>query len=105
MATQYPNSGKLAHNKYKTAGDKKPDMTGELTMQRSALKGLLEEHDGDEITIKLSGWQMSGEWGPWLRISWNNYKKPEGQQPAYAPYAKPAAPAPKPPVPDEDVPF
>jgi len=102
---EYPNSGKLSHNKYKTAGDKKPDMNGEIVMQRSALKGLLEEHDGDEITIKLSSWQMSGQFGPWLRLAWNNYKKPEGQ-PAYAPYAKPAAaPAPKPPTPDEDVPF
>ena len=104
MATEYPNSGKLSHNKYKEQGDKKPDMQGEITMQRSALKGLLEEHDGDDIVIKLSAWQMSGQFGPWMRLSWNNYKKPEGQ-PAYTPYAKPAAPAPKPPVPDEDVPF
>ena len=104
MATEYPNSGKLSHNKYKESGDKKPDMTGEITMTRTALKGLMEEHDGDDIVIKLSAWQMSGNYGPWMRLSWNNYKKPEGQ-PAYAPYAKPAVPAPKPPAPDEDVPF
>ena len=103
MATQYPNSGKLAHNKYKEAGDKKPDMTGEIVMQRSALKGLLEEHGDDDIVIKLSAWQMTGQWGPWLRISWNNYKKPEGQQPAYAPYSKPAAPPP--PEEPQDIPF
>ena len=103
---EYPNSGKLTHNKYKAQGDKKPDMTGEIVMQRSALKGLLEEHDGDEITIKLSAWQMSGQWGPWLRISWNNYKKPEGQAPyTPKPLNKPDAPAPRPPAPDEDVPF
>ena len=103
MATEYPNSGKLSHNKYKEQGDKKPDMQGEITMHRSALKGLLEEHDGDDIVIKLSAWQMSGQFGPWMRLSWNNYKKPEGSNPYAA--RPPAAPAPKPPVPDEDVPF
>lgn len=77
---EYPNSGKLTHNKYKTAGDKKPDFTGEIKMQRSALKELMEQHAEDEIVIKLSGWQMSGQWGPWLRISWNNYKKPENTE-------------------------
>lgn len=98
---EYPNSGKLSHNKYKTAGDKKPDMNGEIVMQRSALKGLLEEHAEDEITIKLSGWQMSGQYGPWIRLSWNNYKRPENDAKPF--YGK--APAPRPPVPDEDVPF
>lgn len=99
---EYPNSGKLSANKYKTAADKKPDMTGEIIMQRSALKGLLEQHDGDDITIKLSGWQMSGQYGPWMRLAWNNYTPPEG---GAKPYFPPKAPAPKPPVADEDVPF
>lgn len=101
MATQYPNSGKLSGNKYKEAGDKKPDMHGEIVMTRTALKGLLEEHDDDDITIKLSAWNMEGNYGPWMRISWNNYKKPAE-----------AAPQPKP-TPqqngfddmDDDVPF
>jgi hypothetical protein len=39
---QYPNSGKLSANKYKDT-PAKPDMVGELTMDRSALKQLLEE--------------------------------------------------------------
>jgi hypothetical protein len=100
---EYSNSGKLSPNKYKTAADKKPDMTGELIMQRSVLKNLLEEHDGDEINIKLGAWQMSSQFGPWLRLSWNSYKKPEGQTP-YTP--RPVAqPAPRPPVADEDSPF
>jgi hypothetical protein len=101
MATEYPNSGKLSHNKYKEQGDKKPDMTGEITMTRTALKGLLEEHDGDDIIIKLSAWQMSGQFGPWMRLSWNNYKKPEGQ-PAYA---RPVAPKPPEPEEPQDLPF
>lgn len=73
MANQYPNSGKLSNNRYKD-NDKKPDLVGELVMQRSALKELLEQHSDDEITIKLSAWNMSGQYGPWVRLSWNNYK-------------------------------
>lgn len=74
MATQYPNSGKLSNNKYKEQGDKKPDMHGEIVMTRSVLKQLLEETDEDDITIKLSAWAMEGNYGPWMRLSWNNYK-------------------------------
>ena len=73
MATQYPNSGRLSNNRYKDT-PKKPDVVGEIVMQRSALKGLMEEHDGDDIVIKLSGWNMEGQYGPWTRLSWNNYK-------------------------------
>lgn len=87
---QYPNSGKLSPNRYKESGDKKPDKTGELIMERSALKKLLEETDEDDITIKLSGWDMSGNYGPWLRLAWNNYKPKEAapeprQQPKLTP--------------------
>ena len=70
---KYPNSGKLSANRYKDT-DKKPDVVGELVMQRSALKGLMEEHDGDDIVIKISGWNMQGQYGNWTRLSWNNYK-------------------------------
>jgi len=102
MATEFPNSGKLSHNKYKEQGDKKPDMQGEITMTRTALKGLLEEHDEDDIIIKLSAWQMSGQFGPWMRLAWNSYKKPEGQNP----YAPPKVQTPPPPpVSDQDIPF
>ena len=75
MATQYPNSGKLSNNRYKDS-PKKPDMIGELVMTRSALKELMGEHDGDDIVIKISAWNMDGQYGPWHRLAWNNYKKP-----------------------------
>ena len=84
---KYPNSGKLSPNRYKDT-DKKPDLVGEIVMQRSTLKTLLEEHDGDDITIKLSGWNMQGQYGPWTRLSWNSYKPKEGGNvttPALAP--------------------
>jgi hypothetical protein len=84
MATQYPNSGKLSHNKYKEQGDKKPDMHGEIVMERSVLKKLLEETDEDGIIIKLSAWSMEGNYGPWMRLSWNNYKPQQQQQQAPA---------------------
>jgi hypothetical protein len=98
MMAQYPNSGKLSPNKYKESGDKKPDKTGELVMERSALKKLLEETDEDDIVIKLSCWDMSGNYGPWLRLAWNNYKPKEAapeprQQPKQSP------------IEDDDIPF
>lgn len=80
MATQYPNSGKLSTNKHKEPGDKKPDMHGDITMERSTLKKLLEETDEDGIVIKLSAWHMEGNYGPWMRLSWNNYKPQQQQQ-------------------------
>ena len=73
MATKYPNSGKLSANRYKD-NEKKPDVVGELIMTRSALKELMGEHDDDDIVIKISGWNMEGQYGPWTRLAWNNYK-------------------------------
>ena len=75
MATKYPNSGKLSANRYKD-NEKKPDLVGEIIMTLQSLKGLLEETDEDDITIKLSGWNMDGQYGQWTRLAWNNYKKP-----------------------------
>ena len=100
---QYPNSGKLSSNRYKDT-PAKPDMVGELVMERSALKQLLEEHDGDDIVIKLGVWKMTGQYGEWFRMSWNNYKAKPKDNPYVEP--TPAAP-PKPPVEidDSDVPF
>lgn len=97
--SQYPNSGKLSKNNYKQS-PKQPDMTGQLVMERSTLKSLLEEHDGDDIVIKLSAWNMTGQYGDWLRLSWNNYKPEFKTQ--YAPPAKPAA---NDQIDDKDVPF
>lgn len=100
---KYPNSGKLSANRYKDT-DKKPDVVGEIVMTRSTLKGLLEEHDGDDIVIKLSGWNMEGQYGPWTRLSWNNYKPKEQTN---GNVSKPAAAAPQQSIPedDSDVPF
>ena len=95
----YPNSGKLSPNRYKDGDARKPDMVGEIVMQRSALKGLMEEHDGDEIVIKLSAWNRQGNYGEFLSVSWNSYKKKED-----AP-SKPAPAQQQLPADDGDVPF
>lgn len=86
---QYPNSGKLSANKYKD-DPKKPDLVGELVMDRSALRQLLDETNEDDIVIKLGAWKMAGQYGEWLRMSWNNYKP----KPKDTPYVAPK-PAPK----------
>lgn len=98
---QYPNSGKLSVNKYKDAPNK-PDMVGELVMDRSALRTLLNETDSDDIVIKLGVWKMSGEYGEWFRMSWNNYKP----KPKDNPYVPPRQEQPrKQVVDDQDIPF
>lgn len=99
---QYPNSGKLSPNKYKDASDnRKPDKTGELVMERSALKKLLEETDEDDIVIKLSCWDMSGNYGPWFRLAWNNYKP----TPKENPYAQPEQRPKQAPIDEDSIPF
>ena len=98
--SQYPNSGKLSPNRYKEEGDKKPDWTGEIVMQRIALKQMLEETDLEEIAIKLSAWTMTGNYGPWYRLSWNNYKPKEQPAPQPAPKVIPQVV-----IDDEDLPF
>jgi len=74
--SQYPNSGKLSPNRFKD-DPKKPDMVGEIIMQRSDLKALLQEHADDEVVIKLSGWTRQGNFGEFISLKWNNYKKKE----------------------------
>lgn len=86
----YPNSGKLSTNRYKDGDQRKPDMVGEIVMQRSALQGLMNEHNGDEIVIKLSAWNRQGNYGEFLSVSWNNYKKKEDAPKAPAQQQLPA---------------
>ena len=95
MAT-YPNKGKLSVNSYKTK-DSQPDHKGEIVMLRSTLKELMEEHDGDEIVIKLTGYNADGQYGPWIKLSWNNFKPADP--------ASPRTPVQEAPLKDEDIPF
>lgn len=90
----YTNTGRLSPNKYKQH-DKHPDMKGAITLERSLLKQLLSETTDDQITIKLSAWNREGQYGPFVSLMYDSYKKPD---------APAAAPAPAP-ADDSDIPF
>jgi hypothetical protein len=75
MNMEYPNSGKLSPNKWKK--DKQPDMKGQISLERSLLKRLMNETDDDDIVIKLSGWNRTGQYGEFINISYDSYKKPD----------------------------
>ena len=71
---KYPNTGRMFPNGYKK-NPKHPDYKGEIVMERSTLRQLLSENDGsDDIPIKIAAWDMQGAKGPWIRLSWDNYK-------------------------------
>lgn len=93
----YSNSGRLSPNKYKQH-DKQPDYKGSITLDRSLVKQLLEESE-DEVTIKISAWNRSGQYGDFLSLMYDSYKKKEEEQPA-----KPKAEE-KADYDDSDVPF
>ncbi len=87
----YPNSGRLSPNQYKK--DKQPDYKGSITLERALIKQLLEEQD-DEITIKLSGWNRSGQYGDFISLAYDSYKTKE-EAPAKS----------APPLDDSEIPF
>ena len=89
----YSNTGRLSPNKYKQT-EKQPDFKGSITLERSLIKQLLEEQD-DEIVIKISGWNRSGQYGDFISLMYDSYKKQE------------EVPKPKalPPADDQDIPF
>jgi hypothetical protein len=95
---KYPNSGKLNYSKNKV-NEKSPDFYGEVVFERQLLRKLLDETDQDDIPVKLSGWNMEGNYGPWIRVSVNTWKKEEsgGVNTPPPPFS--------PPVDDSDIPF
>jgi hypothetical protein len=95
MENKYPNSGLLNTNSYKNS-EKQPDFKGSIKMSRSVLKQLMIDNHGEDIEIKLSAWNMNGARGPFMRLAWDSYKKPEQPKPVQAPLID---------TPDEDLPF
>lgn len=92
----YSNTGRLSPNQYKK-NDKQPDHKGSITLERSLVKQLLEESE-DEVVIKISGWNRSGQYGDFISLAYDSYRKQEE--------AKPAPKAPPPPAEEpEDLPF
>ena len=57
MAELRPNSGTLGKNRYKEAGDNKPDLTGNVHVDRNLLIDLLtKQKDNPLIQLRLSAW-------------------------------------------------
>ena len=94
MNNKYPNSGALFYAQNRVHPNS-PDLTGDISVDRTLLRQMLDETDEDDIKIRLSGWQKQGTRGPFFSLKVNTYKKPEEQ-------AKPQAELP---VDDSDVPF
>lgn len=95
MSNQYPNSGALFYARNRIH-EKSPDMSGDISVDRSLLRQMLDETDEDSITIRLSAWEKQGRNGPFFSLKVNTYKKPEGQAPQQQEL---------PPVDDSDIPF
>jgi hypothetical protein len=56
MAEQRPNSGTLGKNRYKD-NEKKPDLTGNIHVDRNLLIDLLSKHkDSPLINLRISAW-------------------------------------------------
>jgi hypothetical protein len=102
--SKYPNSGIISDAKTRVHPNS-PDMNGDITIDKSLLRQMMDEQDGDEIKIKLSGWKKEGAYGAFISIKVNTYKPPVAdaapqQRLVENPDAKTATP-----VDQSDVPF
>ena len=73
---KYPNSGIISDAKTRIHPNS-PDMNGDLTIDKSLLLQMMDEQDGDEVKIRLSGWRKDGNYGPFISLKVNTYKKPD----------------------------
>ena len=83
-------------------GEKSPDWGGDINMEVSLLKTLIEESDGDSVKIKLSGWVRQGNRGEFISVKYDSFKPQERQfsEPRQAP-----KPAPVESFDDDSIPF
>ncbi len=70
---KFPNTGILSKVKSRLH-PRSPDMGGEINIERSLLRQLMDEQDGDDLKIKLSGWTRAGEFGEFISLAVNTYK-------------------------------
>jgi hypothetical protein len=98
---KFPNSGILSKTKSRLH-PKSPDMAGDITIERSLIRQLMDEQDGDDVKIKLSGWTRSGEYGDFISLVVNTYKPPVD---AAAQQSHLSELTDRPPVDNSDVPF
>jgi hypothetical protein len=98
---QYPNSGALFMRDKKS--EKAPEWGGEIIMEVSLLKKLIEESDGDGVKIKISGWVRQGNRGEFISIKYDDFK-PMSQERQYIAPRQAPNPAPVE-MDDQDLPF
>lgn len=87
-----PNSGALFPNQKRS--DNHPDHRGDIHLDRSFLKRMLDKVEGDVITVSVSAWSKTAKSGmEFLSLSISE------------PYVPKSEPKTKSEDPDEDVPF
>jgi hypothetical protein len=96
---QYPNSGALFTRDKKS--EKSPEWGGDITMEVSLLKKLIEESDGDGVKIRLSGWVRQGNRGEFISIKYDDFKPMSQDRQFNAPRPAPAQVE----INDDDIPF
>jgi hypothetical protein len=94
MSNQYPNSGALFAAKLPKRSEKAPDYNGSIDLDISLLQQLIQEsEDGFSVKVKISGWKRQGTKGTFLSLKYDDYKPQAPRQ------------APRPDMPEEDMPF
>jgi hypothetical protein len=87
MSNPYPNSGALFTNDRRTT-DKAPSHQGDISFEVALLKQLIAESDGEDVKIKISGWEKEGRNGTFISLKYNDFKPtPQGES-----YTKPPKP-------------
>lgn len=72
---EYPNTGALMPSTVRKS-DKSPDFWGEIKLDRSYVKNLLDTIDGDVIPVKLSAWKRESKAGNrFLSLAVDTFKK------------------------------
>jgi hypothetical protein len=78
---EYLNTGGLFVSTVRKT-DKSPDYFGNIKVDRSYLKFLMEQTDADGIEIKLGGWKKESKTGNrFISLSVDTYVKPEDPKP------------------------
>jgi hypothetical protein len=80
---EYLNTGGLFVSPVRKT-DKSPDYFGSIKVDRSYLKFLMEQHDGDGIEIKLGGWKKESPktGNRFISLAVDTYVKKEESKPA-----------------------
>lgn len=100
---EYPNSGALFPRQKRT--DKAPDWGGEIVMEKSLIKQLMQESEGDGVLIKISGWVRQGSRGEFISLKYDSFKPQPQERERQS--SEPTRRAPPPPAFDDsdDIPF